>query len=197
MQQEQMKLYSKAGVNPMGGCLPMVLQMPILFAMYRFFPSSIDLRQAGFLWADDLSTYDNVFDLPFNIPFYGDHVSLFTLLMTLTSFFTMKANSQMQPGMSTGPAAAAQMKMMQYFMPIMFLGIFNNFAAGLTYYYLLYNIFTYVQQKIINKYFIDEDAIHLQIQENKKKPKKKSGFQARLQKMMAEQEKGRKNQRKR
>ena len=195
MQQEQMKLYSKAGVNPMGGCLPMMLQMPILFAMYRFFPSSIDLRQAGFLWANDLSTYDNIYNLPFNIPFYGDHISLFTLLMTLTSFFTMKANSQMQPGMASGPAAS-QMKMMQYFMPIMFLGIFNNFAAGLTYYYLLYNIFTYVQQKIINRYFIDEDAIHAQIQQNKKKPKKKSGFQARLQKMMEEQERAKK-QRKR
>lgn len=170
---EQLKLYRSAGVNPLGGCLPMLLQMPILIAMYSFFPSSIELRQESFLWADDLSTYDSILDLPFNLPFYGDHVSLFTLLMTVTTFLSMQANSQMTQG-------NPQMKIMQYIMPIMFLPIFNGLSAGLTYYYFLANVITFLQQYVIKKFIVDENVIHNKIQENKKKPKKKSSWQKRL-----------------
>ncbi len=176
MNAEQMKLFSSAGVNPLGGCLPMLLQMPILIAMYSFFPSSIELRQESFLWAQDLSTYDSILDLPFEIPFYGDHVSLFTLLMTITSFATMQMNGQ-------AAAGNPQMKMMQYIMPVIFLPMFNSFSAGLTYYYFLSNVITFLQQVIIRKYMVDDDKIRAQIQERKKKPKKKSNFQKRLEDM--------------
>jgi len=177
-QMETMKLYRSAGVNPAGGCLPTLLQMPILFAMYRFFPASIELRQESFLWADDLSTYDSIMQLPFNIPIYGDHVSLFTLLMTVSSFLYMRVNSQMTP--ATNEAMAAQMKIMQNFMPIMFLGIFNKLAAALTFYFFLSNMFTYLQQFIIKKFFIDDEKLKLQIAKNKTKKVKKSKFQQRL-----------------
>ncbi len=177
-QQANMALYKKAGVNPMAGCIPMLLQMPILIAMFRFFPSSIELRQQSFLWAHDLSSYDSIFNLPFTIPFYGDHVSLFTLLMTITTIFYTKINNDM---MSTGNQMPG-MKVMMYLMPIMFLGMFNNFASGLSYYYFLANIFTFFQMWIMRK-FVDEDAIHRKIQENKIKPVKKSGFQQRLEEM--------------
>lgn len=177
---EQMKLYSKAGVNPLGGCLPTVLIMPVLLAMYNFFPSSIELRQAGFLWASDLSTYDSIFHLPFNIPFYGDHVSLFTLLMTATSVLYSVANSQLS-GTAEGP-----MKFMPYFMPIILMGMFNSFPAALTYFYLLNNLLSYGQQFFIQKFFIDEAALHKQIQENKKKPAKQGGWADNLRKKMEE-----------
>jgi len=172
-QQATMDLYKRAGVNPMGGCLPMLLQMPILFAMFRFFPVSIELRQEHFLWATDLSTYDSILKLPFMIPMYGNHVSLFTLLMTASTLLTMKMTGS-SPG-SDQPG----MKMMMYMMPIMFMLILNNFSAGLTYYYFLANMLTYAQN-MISKRFINADAVLATLEENKKKPLKKSKWQQRL-----------------
>jgi YidC/Oxa1 family membrane protein insertase len=172
-QQATMELYKRAGVNPMGGCLPMLLQMPILFAMFRFFPVSIELRQEHFLWATDLSTYDSILNLPFMIPLYGNHVSLFTLLMTASTLLTMKMTGS-SPG-SDQPG----MKMMMYMMPIMFMLILNNFSAGLTYYYFLANMLTYLQN-IVSKRFINSEAVLATLEENKKKPLKKSKWQQRL-----------------
>ena len=172
-QQATMDLYKRAGVNPMGGCLPMLLQMPILFAMFRFFPVSIELRQEHFLWATDLSTYDSILHLPFMIPMYGDHVSLFTLLMTASTLLTMKMTGS-SPG-SDQPG----MKMMMYMMPIMFMLILNNFSAGLTYYYFLANMLTYAQN-MISKRFINADAVLATLEQNKKKPIQKSKWQQRL-----------------
>ncbi len=180
-QQETMNFYRKAGVNPMGGCLPMLFQFPILIAMFRFFPASIELRSEAFLWADDLSAYDSILDLPFEIPFYGDHVSLFTLLMTISTLLYTRMNSQMATGQM------AQMKWMMYLMPVMFLGFFNNYAAGLSYYYFLANMFTFSQQFLMRR-FIDDDALLREIEENKKKPRKKSKFQKRLEEMQKLQE---------
>jgi YidC/Oxa1 family membrane protein insertase len=179
-QQATMSLYKKAGVNPLAGCIPMLLQMPILIALYRFFPASIELRQQSFLWATDLSTYDSVLNLGFNIPMYGDHISLFTLLMTISTIIYTKVNNQLMGTQQQMPG----MKVMMYLMPVMFLGFFNNFAAGLSYYYFLANMLTFLQMWIIRR-SVDEAAIHRQIQENKKKPdtKKKSGFQKRLEYM--------------
>ena len=174
-----MELYRKAGVNPLGGCLPVLLQMPILFAMFRFFPASIELRQKGFLWATDLSTYDSIYDFSFNIPFYGDHVSLFTLLMTVSTLLYTRMNSSQ----FTGNAQMESMKWIMYLMPVVFLGVFNNYSAGLSYYYFLANMMTFTQQAIIKR-LVNEDEIHRKIQEHKKKPAaKKSGFQARLEEM--------------
>ena len=181
-QQEVMALYKKTGVNPLGGCIPMLLQMPILFALFRFFPASIELRQQKFLWADDLSSYDSVLSLPFEIPFYGDHVSLFTLLMTISTLLYTRMNNQM-----SGPQMA-QMKWMMYLMPVMFLGFFNNYAAGLSYYYFLANMVTFGQQFVMRKYFIDEASILRQMEQNKKKPVKKSKFQKRLEEMAKKQQ---------
>ena len=172
-QQATMDLYKRAGVNPMGGCLPMLLQMPILFAMFRFFPVSIELRQEHFLWATDLSTYDSILHLPFMIPMYGDHVSLFTLLMTASTLLTMKMTGS-SPG-SDQPG----MKMMMYMMPIMFMLILNNFSAGLTYYYFLANMITY-GQNMLSKRFINAGDVLATLEENKKKPMKKSKWQQRL-----------------
>jgi YidC/Oxa1 family membrane protein insertase len=178
-QQATMALYKKAGVSPMGGCLPMLLQMPILIAMYRFFPTSIELRQEKFLWAHDLSTYDSILNLPFNIPMYGDHVSLFTLLMTASTLLTMRLSSQTTASSQQMPG----MKGMMYIMPIMFMFILNNFSAALTYYYFLANIITFGQNYIF-KQFVNEEALHKKMMENKAKaPKKKSGFQKRLEEM--------------
>lgn len=172
-QQATMDLYKRAGVNPMGGCLPMLLQMPILFAMFRFFPVSIELRQEHFLWATDLSTYDSILTLPFTIPLYGSHVSLFTLLMTASTLLTMKMQGS-SPG-SDQPG----MKLMMYMMPVMFMLILNNFSSGLTYYYFLANMLTYIQN-IVSKRFINEDAVLAKLEENKNKPVKKSNWQQRL-----------------
>ena len=179
-QQATMALYKKAGVNPLAGCIPMLLQMPILIALYRFFPASIELRQQHFLWATDLSTYDSIYNLGFTIPFYGDHISLFTLLMTVSTVIYTKVNNQLMGSQQQMPG----MKFMMYAMPVMFLGFFNNFAAGLSYYYFLANMLTFLQMWIIRK-FVNEEAIHAKIQENKKRPdtKKKSGFQKRLEEM--------------
>ncbi len=181
-QQASMALYKKAGVNPMAGCIPMVLQFPILIAMYRFFPSSIELRQQSFLWADDLSSYDSIYDLGFEIPFYGDHISLFTLLMAVSTFLYTKYNTQTA---AMGGAQGQQMKIMMYMMPFFFLGFFNNFASGLSYYYFLSNIISMIQQWVIKRFFINEDEIHRKIQENKKNPKKTkvSKFQRKLEDM--------------
>ncbi len=178
-QQEMMGLYKKAGVNPLGGCIPGLLQLPILIAMFRFFPSSIELRQQAFLWAHDLSTYDSIYNFSFSIPFYGNHVSLFTLLMTISTLIYTRVNMQMTA------AGNPQMKYIMYIMPVMFLGIFNGYAAGLSYYYFLSNVIGFAQQYIF-KAFLDEDKIHAQIQENKKKPVKKSSFQARLEQISKE-----------
>lgn len=182
-QQATMALYKKAGVSPMAGCIPMLLQLPILLAMFRFFPASIELRQQAFLWADDLSSYDSILSLPFTIPFYGDHVSLFTLLMTASTILYTHFNTQM---MSTG-AQMPGMKAMLYIMPIMLLGVFNNFASGLSYYYFLTNVFT-IGQTYIFKLFVDEDKLHQQIEENKKKPVKKSKWVERLEQIQKQQE---------
>lgn len=185
-QQAIMDLYKKAGASPMSGCLPMLLQLPILIAIFRFFPSSIELRQQSFLWADDLSTYDSIWDLPFNIPFYGDHVSLFTLLMTAaTLLYTYINNKQMQQ--AQGDQAMPGMKLMMYLMPIMFLGIFNSYSAGLSYYYLLVNLFTFLQMYLF-KVFINEDRLRRKIEQAKKKPVKKSNFQKRLEEMQKQQQ---------
>lgn len=181
-QQAVMGLYRQAGVNPMAGCLPALLQMPILYALFRFFPASIELRQESFLWADDLSSYDSILDLPFSIPAYGDHISLFTLLMAISTFLYTKYNMNMSAG-GMGGAQEAQMKIITYFMPVMLLVFFNNYAAGLSYYYFTSNIISVGQQFAIKKYFINEDKIHAKIQENKRKPAKKSKFQERLEKM--------------
>ncbi|MBN2347756.1 MAG: membrane protein insertase YidC [Bacteroidales bacterium] len=181
-QQATMALYKKVGVSPMGGCLPMLLQMPILFAMFRFFPSSIELRQQSFLWATDLSTYDSIFEWQRNIPIlsniYGNHISLFTILMTVSTLLTMKFNDQ--SGMSNQQMPG--MKNMMYIMPVMFMFILNNFSAGLTYYYFLANIITFGQNMLF-KQFIDEDEILKKMNSKKAKPVKKSKFQARLEEM--------------
>ena len=176
-QQAVMELQRQAGASPASGCIPMLLQFPILIAVFRFFPSSIELRQQSFLWAEDLSTYDSILDLPFNIPFYGDHVSLFCLLMTITTFiYTYVNNKQMDT--SANPQMKG-MKIMMYLMPIMFLGIFNSYSAGLSYYYMLANIITFLQMFIFRR-MIDENKVRATIEENKRKPKKKSRFQQRL-----------------
>jgi YidC/Oxa1 family membrane protein insertase len=176
-QSATMALYKQAGVNPMAGCIPMLLQFPILIAMFRFFPSAFELRQQPFLWATDLSSYDSILDLGFEIPFYGDHVSLFTLLMTISTLIYTKMNQDM---MGAGQQQMPGMKTMMYLMPIMFLGLFNNYAAGLSYYYFLANVLTFTQMFIIRR-TIDEDKIRAKIEMNKKKPaKKKSSWQKRL-----------------
>jgi YidC/Oxa1 family membrane protein insertase len=175
IQQENMKIYRQAGVNPLGGCIPVLLQMPILVAMFQFFPSAFELRQQAFLWAPDLSTFDSVLSLPFSIPGYGDHVSLFALLMTISSVVYAIYNNE-QSGMT------GQMKWMSYIMPVVFLFVLNSYAAGLNYYYFISNLFTIGQQLMIRT-FVDEKKLHAEIQENKKKPVKASKFQQKLEEM--------------
>ncbi len=175
-QQATMALYKKAGANPASGCIPMLLQMPILFAMFEFFPSAIQLRQQPFLWAHDLSTYDSILHLPWNIPFYGDHVSLFTLLMTVSTIMYTYLNNQMMGSQTQGMPG---MKTMMYIMPIMFMGIFNSDASSLSYYYFLTNIIYFIQIYVFQK-TINEEKLLKQIEMNKKKPRKKSAFQKRL-----------------
>ena len=186
-QQATMELYKKAGINPMGGCIPMLIQMPILIAMFRFFPASIELREQPFLWADDLSSYDSIVNLPFSIPFYGDHVSLFALLMAVSLFgyswfnYQQTASSQLQ--------MAGMKFMMVYMMPIMMLFWFNSYSSGLCYYYLLSNIFTIGQTLVIRR-MVDDNKIHAIMQANaaKKSKGKKSKFQQRYEELMRQQE---------
>jgi YidC/Oxa1 family membrane protein insertase len=181
-QQAVMNLYKKAGVNPLGGCLPMLFQFPVLIAMFFFFPTSIELRQQSFLWAHDLSTYDSIVTLPFTVPFgYGNHVSLFCLLMTITTIISTYMNSQTQ---STD--AMPGMKTMMYLMPVIFLFILNSYASGLSYYYFLANVIT-IGQMYAFRFMIDEEKIRAQIQINKKKPIVKSNFQKKLEEMSKQQ----------
>lgn len=183
VQMETMKMYGEYGVSPLGGCLPMVAQMPIWFALYRFFPASIEFRQSSFLWATDLSSYDVAFWLPFNIPAYGEHVSLFTILWAGTTLIYTYYNTK-HMDMTTNP----MMKYMQYFMPVMFLFFFNNFAAGLTCYLLFSNTFNIFQTIVTKNYLIDKDKIEAELAANKKKPKKKGGFGSKFQEAMREQQ---------
>ncbi len=178
MQKEQMSLYREVGVNPISGCIPMVLQMPILFAMFFFFPNSIELRQQSFLWAHDLSTYDVLFNLGFTIPFYGSHVSGFTLLMTISTILYTWSNNQVS-------SVQGPMKNIGYFMPIIFMFVLNSYSSGLSFYYFISNIITFGQQAVIRK-FVDEDKIREKLEENKKKNanKGKSKFQQRLENAM-------------
>ena len=189
-QQETMKLYNKAGVSPMSGCVPAVLQLPIFYALFMFFPTSFALRQKAFLWADDLSSYDTILELPFTIPFYGDHVSLFPILASIAIFFYMMMttgqNMQTQPGMPN-------MKFIMYLSPLLMLFFFNNYASGLSLYYFVSNLITIFIMLAIKKFILDEDKIHAQIQENKKKPKKENKFQRKMREMMEQAEEQKKN----
>ena len=178
-QQATMALYKQAGVNPMAGCIPVLLQMPILIALFRFFPASIELRGQSFLWAHDLSTYDSIWNFGFNIPFYGDHMSLFALLMTASTLLYTWSNSQLMGTSNQMPG----MKWMMYLMPVLFLGFMNSYSSGLSWYYFLANMITFLQTWIIQKYVIDHDALHAKIQANKLKPKKVSKFQQKLEEM--------------
>ncbi|MGA0109758.1 MAG: membrane protein insertase YidC [Schleiferiaceae bacterium] len=182
-QQETMALYQKAGVNPLGGCIPQLLSLPILIAMFRFFPVSIELRQQGFLWADDLSSYDSIFSLPFEIPFYGAHVSLFTLLMAISTFLYTKFNNSMTPT-SGNSMMQQQMMIIQYLMPFMLLVWFNNYSSGLSYYYFISNVLTFGQQWIIKEFVIDEKAIRAKIDETKAKGGSQSRFAKKMNEML-------------
>ncbi|KAB1153168.1 membrane protein insertase YidC [Tenacibaculum aiptasiae] len=185
-QQEIMAIQRKAGVSMMSGCIPALLQMPVFFALFRFFPTNIDFRQKSFLWANDLSSYDIVFQLPFSIPFYGDHVSLFPILASVAIFFYMRMNQSQQANMQAPPQEgmpdmSKMMKYMIYFSPIMMLFFFNNYASGLSLYYFISNLLTIAIMLVIKNYVIDEKKIHAQIEENKKRPEKaKSKFRQRL-----------------
>lgn len=192
-QQETMKLYGKAGVSPMAGCIPAVIQMPIFYALFMFFPTSFALRQKSFLWADDLSSFDTIFELPFYIPFYGDHVSLFPILASIAIFFYMMMttgqNMPQQPGMPN-------MKFIMYLMPFFMLVFFNNYASGLSLYYFVSNLITIGIMLVIKNFILDNDKIHAQIQENKKKPKKENKFQRKMREMMEQAEEQKKAGRK-
>ncbi|MBK8806363.1 MAG: membrane protein insertase YidC [Bacteroidales bacterium] len=181
-QQSVMELYRKAGVNPMGGCIPMLIQLPILYAMFRFFPASIELRQESFLWAEDLSTYDSIMTLPFEIPWYGSHVSLFTLLMAVSMIFTTVLSNK---NMTTMPGQP-NMKFMMWMMPIMMLFWFNSYSSGLSYYYFVANMITLIQTWII-KATIDDEALLNKLKANTKIPKKKSKFQQKLEDIQKQQ----------
>lgn len=192
-QQETMKLYTKAGVNPMAGCIPALIQIPFMYASFQFFPSAFELRQKSFLWADDLSSFDQVAKLPFRIPLYGDHVSLFPILAAIAIFFYMKMTSgdqQMAAPQQEGmPDMAKMMKIMIYVSPIMMLIFFNTYGAGLSLYNFISNLITIGIMFVIKNYIVDSDKIHAQIQENKlKEPKKQGKFQRKMQEMMEQAE---------
>ncbi len=184
-QQETMKLYNKAGVSPMSGCIPALLQLPIFYALFMFFPTSFALRQKSFLWAEDLSSYDTIFELPFTIPFYGDHVSLFPILASVAIFFYMMMTTgqsmQTQPGMPN-------MKFIMYISPLLMLFFFNNYASGLSLYYFISNLITIAIMIVIKRFILDEEKIHLQVQEQKKKKKKENRFQRKMREMMEQAE---------
>ena len=184
-QQETMKLYNKAGVSPMSGCVPALLQLPIFYALFMFFPTSFALRQKSFLWAEDLSSYDTILELPFTIPFYGDHVSLFPILASVAIFFYMMMttgqNMQTQPGMPN-------MKVIMYISPLLMLFFFNNYASGLSLYYFVSNLITIFIMLAIKNFILDQDKIHAQIEEKKKQPKKENRFQRKMREMMEQAE---------
>jgi YidC/Oxa1 family membrane protein insertase len=185
-QQETMAIQRKAGVSMLSGCIPALLQMPVFFALFKFFPTNLSIRQESFLWAPDLSSYDTIFTLPFRIPFYGDHVSLFPILASIAIFFYMKMNQSQQANMQAPtqegmPDMGKMMKYMIYFSPIMMLFFFNNYASSLSLYYFISNLLTIVIMLVIKNYVIDEDKIHAQIEENKKRPEKaKSKFRQKI-----------------
>jgi YidC/Oxa1 family membrane protein insertase len=191
-QQETMKLYNKAGVNPMAGCIPALIQIPFMYASFQFFPSAFELRQKGFLWADDLSSFDEIFKLPIHIPLYGDHVSLFPILAAIAIFFYMKMTSgdqaMAQPQQDGMPDMAKIMKIMIYVSPVMMLIFFNSYGSGLSLYNFISNLITIGIMLVIKKYFIDSEKIHAQIQENKAKPKTESKFQKKMREMMEQAE---------
>lgn len=191
-QQETMKLYNKAGVNPMAGCIPALIQIPFMYASFQFFPSAFELRQKSFLWADDLSSFDQVVKLPFNIPLYGDHISLFPILAAIAIFFYMKMTSgdqQMAAPQQEGmPDMTKIMKMMIYISPVMMLIFFNSYGSGLSLYNFISNLITIGIMLVIKKYFINSDKIHAQIQENKTKPKAEGKFQKKMREMMEQAE---------
>jgi len=191
-QQETMKLYTKSGANPMSGCLPAFLQMPIFFALFVFFPAAFSLRQKSFLWADDLSSYDSILDLGFYIPLYGDHISLFPILASISIFFYTKMTSGQQM-MSASQTGGVNMKLIMYMMPLMMLFFFNNYASGLSLYYFISNVLTIILMLIIKNFIIDDNKILTEIEENKKNPVKAGGFRARLQKALEEAEKQKKS----
>ena len=192
-QQETLALQTKAGASPMAGCLPALIQLPVFYALFQFFPSAFDLRQKSFLWVEDLSSYDTIAELPFKIPFYGDHVSLFPLLASIAIFFYMRLTTgqQMasQPTQEGMPDMSKMMKYMMYFSPIMMLFFFNNYASGLSLYYFISNLISIGIILVIKNFILDEDKIHAQLQENKKKPKKESRFQQKMKEMMEQAEK--------
>lgn len=200
-QQETLALQTKAGASPMAGCMPALIQLPVFYALFQFFPSAFDLRQKSFLWVEDLSSYDTILDLPFNIPFYGDHVSLFPILASIAIFFYMKLTTgdqiMSQPTQEGMPDMAKIMKYMMYLSPIMMLFFFNNYASGLSLYYFISNVISIGIILVIKNYILDEDKIHAQIQENKKKPKKESRFQKKMAEMMEQAEKQKQLQQKR
>jgi YidC/Oxa1 family membrane protein insertase len=191
-QKETMALYNKAGANPMSGCLPAFVQLPVFYALFMFFPTAFELRQKSFLWADDLSSYDVVAELPFHIPFYGDHVSLFPILAAVAIFFYMKMTTGQQvasqPTQEGMPDMGKMMKYMIYFSPLMMLVFFNNYASGLSLYYFISNLITIGIMLVIKNYILDEDKIHAQMQENKKKPKKQGKFAKKMAEMMEKAE---------
>jgi len=189
-QQETMKLYTKAGASPLAGCIPALLQMPVFFALFYFFPIAYELRGKSFLWADDLSSYDVVAELPFSIPFYGDHISLFPLLASVAIFFytRMTTGQQMQPSQPGMP----NMKYIMYLMPVMMLFFFNNYASGFSLYYVISNLLMIAIMVVVKNVIIDQDKIHAQIEENKKKPKKQNRFQRKMAEMMEEAERQKK-----
>ncbi|RXP52308.1 membrane protein insertase YidC [Lutibacter sp. HS1-25] len=200
-QQETMALQSKAGVSPLSGCIPALLQMPVFFALFKFFPANIDLRQKQFLWADDLSSYDSVFELPFHIPMYGSHISLFPILASVAIFFYMKMSqsqqmNMQQPTQEGMPDMQKMMKMMMYLSPIMMLIFFNMYASSLSLYYFVSNLLTITIMLIIKHYIIDEEKIHAKIQENKKKPKKEGKFRKRLNEAMKQAQEQQEKQKK-
>ena len=191
-QQETMNLYTKSGANPMSGCLPAFLQMPIFFALFTFFPVAFSLRQKSFLWADDLSSYDSILDLGFYIPLYGDHISLFPILASVAIFFYTKMTTGQQM-MSPSQTGGVNMKIIMYMMPIMMLFFFNNYASGLSLYYFISNLLTIILMLVIKNFIIDDQKVLSEIEENKKKPLKVGGFRARLQKALEEAEKQKKS----
>ena len=191
-QKETMNLYTKSGANPMSGCLPALLQMPLFFALFTFFPVAFSLRQKSFLWADDLSSYDSILELGFYIPLYGDHVSLFPILASIAIFFYTKMTTGDQM-MSASQTGGVNMKLIMYMMPLMMLFFFNNYASGLSLYYFVSNVLTIILMLIIKNFIIDDNKILTEIEENKKKPVKVGGFRARLQKALEEAEKQKKS----